>query len=444
MKATWILLLIGALVTTLSGCAESEEEISMEYRTSPIEKGRIEVMVVARGVVEPVKVVEIKSKASGEILRFPVDEGDRVTASSLLIELDNSEEVRNCDQARAALAVANSSLVKAELQIQIDNTTITTGLRNAESDLESARADLKAKELTFQAAEKLYKEGTISNEEFETTRAAYKEAQSRLESAKSTVARQKQSALTLEQSMAEIERYRAELLRSQIELDRALERLDDTRIYSPIDGILLEKMVEENQIISSGISSTSGGTVLGTVADVDNLFIIADVDESDIGKIKVGQETRITTDAYPRKEFPGRIMRIMPKGFSESTITVFRVKVAVGEEGVRHLKVNMTASVEVIISAKNDALLVPASALKSDPVTWEPGVYTLENGQPVFHEVKKGLDNGDITEIFTDLPIGTEVITSPVMAVAPGEDPREARNRRRGMRIMQRSMRKRK
>jgi HlyD family secretion protein len=435
------ILIITLAFLTLTTCQSKTVEKQKTHKLAPIEKGRIEVVVASSGTVEPVKVVEIKSKASGEILRFPSEEGDAVDAGTLLIELDNAEELRSVMQATAAVTIANATLINAVCELAIENTAFVTGMADAVSANESATSDAHAWKLKFEAAGKLLEAGNTSPEEFETVKADYEKSLSRLTAARSVLARRKQAKIRLKQRRAEIMRFQAELTRARVELERAEERLADTRIHSPLGGILLEKFVEENQIISSGISTTTGGTALCTVADVSALFVIADVDESDVGRVAVGRKVRLAVDAFPKKRFEGVVERIAPKGFEEASVTVFRVKVRVLGEGAKFLRPNMTASAEIIAAAKEDAVLAPAEAIKRNPETGKTGVYTLEGGKPVFHEVKLGLDNGYVTEITTDLPVGTKVITSPLFSTGSGKGGMPGG---RGMHMMRRSMGKKK
>ena len=114
----------------------------------------------------------------------------------------------------------------------------------------------------------------------------------------------------------EIELVKTEVQLAEIALDEVEERLEETEIFAPISGVIIEKLVEEGQIIASGISNVNGGTALATIADMSRLFIIADIDETDIGSVKMGHEVTITADAFPDKKFKGRVKRIAPQGLS--------------------------------------------------------------------------------------------------------------------------------
>jgi len=136
----------------------------------------------------------------------------------------------------------------------------------------------------------------------------------------------------------EVELAAAEVIRRQIALDESKERLEETDIYAPISGVIIQKLVEEGQIISSGVSNVSGGTALAEIADMSRIFIIADVDETDIGDIREGQKVDVTADAFYGKIFKGKVLSIGPKGVVENSITIFKVKIEIKGQGKNILK----------------------------------------------------------------------------------------------------------
>ena len=136
----------------------------------------------------------------------------------------------------------------------------------------------------------------------------------------------------------EVELAAADVIRRQIALDESKERLEETDIYAPISGVIIQKLVEEGQIISSGVSNVSGGTALAEIADMSRIFIIADVDETDIGDIREGQKVDVTADAFYGKIFKGKVLSIGPKGVVENSITIFKVKIEILGQGKNVLK----------------------------------------------------------------------------------------------------------
>ncbi|MBF0633793.1 MAG: efflux RND transporter periplasmic adaptor subunit [Nitrospinae bacterium] len=329
---------------------KSSADADSKMKTAIVTRGDLIHAVSATGVIEPNFQVEVKSKASGEILSFPLEPGDMVVTGQKLLTLDPSTEKRNVEQREADLA-------------------------KADADLKSAQASLMEAKAKHSRAKILMSQGLISLQEMES-------AETGLASAVARVA------------VAE-----ASVKRVRLEVEDARERLKETVVVSPIDGMILEKDVEKGQIITSGISSVTGGTKLCVVADLTRTFIMALVDETDIGKVTEGQKARITADAHQDKTFEGRVDRVYPKGQESDKITVFKVKVEITGENRRLLKTMMTANVDLILESKKDVLIIPDEAVKFDEKNKKSFVQVLEGGKPVKRPVKTGLSNGFDTEI---------------------------------------------
>lgn len=321
-----------------------------KLKTAQVARGDLVHAVSATGVIEPNFQVEVKSKASGEILSFPLEPGDTVASGQKLLTLDPSTERRNVAQKEADLA-------------------------KADADLKSVLASLMEAKAKYGRAKTLMGQGLISAQDMES-------AETTLASADAKVA------------VAE-----ASLKRVRLEVEDARERLRETVVVSPIDGMILEKDVEKGQIISSGTSSVTGGTKLCVVADLTRTFIMALVDETDIGKVFEGQKARITADAHADRVFDGKVDRVYPKGQESDKITVFKVKVEIIGESRKLLKPMMTANVDLILDSRSGVLMVPDEAVKLDDKDKKPYVQILEGGKPVKRPVKTGLSNGFETEI---------------------------------------------
>jgi HlyD family secretion protein len=350
------LLISIAVIASLAGGgvyyfkSESRAAANSKVKTALVTRGDLIYAVSATGVIEPNFQVEVKSKASGEILSFPLEPGDMVSSGQKLITLDPSTEQRNVAQREADLA-------------------------KADADLKSAQATQMEARAKHTRAKTLMSQGLISLQEMESEETALVSAVARVAVAEASVKR------------------------VRLEVEDARERLKETVVVSPIDGMILEKNVEKGQIISSGISSFTGGSKLCVVADLTRTFIMALVDETDIGKVFDGQKARITADAYQDKVFDGRVERIYPKGQESDKITVFKVKVEITGENRRLLKTMMTANVDLILDRKKGTLIVPDEAVKFDDKDKKPYVQVMEGGKPVRKPVKTGLSNGFETEI---------------------------------------------
>jgi len=267
--------------------------------TAVAELGTLTISVNSTGIVEPILTIDLKSKASGEIIELPIEEGDIVKEGALIARLDATTTKNNYDQAMADLKVARKGLSLA--------------------GKEAERAD------------QLFKQGLISELEHESM-------------------------------LLERERANSSLVKAKANLEDAKERLSDTVIKSPIDGIVLKKSVEKGQIIASGISAVSGGTIIATVANLARAYIKTSVDEVDIGTIQPGQKATIIAESYPDREFVGEVLRIHPQARMEQNVTTFDVTIEVdNSEGL--LMSGMNTSVEITAGFVENALLIPREAL---------------------------------------------------------------------------------
>ncbi|HEY8484459.1 MAG TPA: efflux RND transporter periplasmic adaptor subunit [Longimicrobiales bacterium] len=264
-----------------------------------VELRDLDIRVEASGTVEPIRVVEVKSKASGEILRIYVESGMEVKRGTLLAEID-PRDVRN-------------------------------GLAQAEADLEVARARLATAEAQRKRAEELLKANTITEQEYE--------------------------AAALDEANA-----RAQLIKAETNLELARERMGDVTIRAPIDGTIIEESVEIGQIIASASQNISGGTTLFKMADLSQMQVRTLVDETDIGQVQPGQTARVTVEAYPGRVFVGEVLKIEPQAVVEQNVTMFPVLVLLTNEQ-RLLKPGMNAEVEIEVARRENVVTIPNTAV---------------------------------------------------------------------------------
>ncbi|MCB0315057.1 MAG: efflux RND transporter periplasmic adaptor subunit, partial [Calditrichaeota bacterium] len=286
------------------GLAESPAEDSgaeMKYKEVTVTRGTFQEMVSANGIVRPIDRIEIKSKASGEIVALPVEQGDFVKKGDLIARLDQKDE--------------------------------SAAVKQAEADLDIAKAELAQAQRSFERRDQLFQENLISEEERDQIELSLAVAKGKLVQASTT-------------------------------LERARERFSESVVRAPIDGVILQKYVEEGQIIASGVSNVSGGTAIVDIADMRSVYIEAGIDEIDIGKIRVGQAVAVEAEAYPQLKFRGSVIRIAPEAKIEQNVTLFDVIVEV-ENPEGKLKSGMNSTIEITIVNEENVLLVPAMAFQS-------------------------------------------------------------------------------
>ena len=301
--------------------------------------------------------VKWRTRFLGEFERFAQACGVSVDASA-----DMNEE-RNLKRAEVALAASQARLEQARSNLAIAERTLETEKRRSAAALTSAEARAQDSRGKAARAKRLWEKSLASREECETAETAAVAAEADLENARLGMEELKTQELALDVKRQDIRRAQAQVDSDRIVLADARQRLRETKVHAPISGVVSARNVEIGQIVSSGINNIAGGTTLLTVSDLSRAFVLADVDESDIGKVRVAQEARITADAYPNETFGGRVARIATRGVSTSDVVTFEVKVEVLGANRTLLKPEMTANVEIVAAMRNEALLVPIGAV---------------------------------------------------------------------------------
>ncbi len=411
-KKFWIglllVLLVGGLYLYLTPVEDDSSPPDIPWKTVKVHHGKFQVKITATGVVEPNFEVEVKSKASGEVLQFPFEEGDPVKKGQLLLVLDKSDEERNVDRAQAELDSTMAQLKKAEISLLLQKTKYQTDLDTAKSRVEEAIANLGEAKDKLKRQRDLFEQKIVAQESLDVAETSYKVNQETVIQARALLQVAKDSVHDIAVRENEIELARANVTQAEITLAEARERLSETEIYAPINGTLIEKLVEQGQIISSGISNVSGGTPLTKVADLSRLFIMADVDETDIGSVRVKQSVNITTDAYPGKSFEGKVTRIAPKGVVENSITIFKVKIEILGQGRKILKPMMSANVDIISRELDSTLYLPREAVREKDGKKIAAV--LVGGLPKEIPVTTGILNPIYVQIESGLKKDQEVL----------------------------------
>jgi HlyD family secretion protein len=283
----------------LSAC--KKEKPAVVYQALPVEHRNIVVSAQASGTVQPDTVVEVKSKASGEILDLRVETGQLVKRGTLMVRVDPRTPRNQVAQAQADLDVAQARLANATSQ--------------------KRRAD------------ELFQSQSITEQEHETALLDYANA-------------------------------KADVVRAKVAVETAKDQLDDTNVLAPITGTIIEKDVERGQVISSPTKDVGGGTVLLKMADLGLVQVRTLVDETDIGKIHTGQHATVTVDAFPNRPFEGTVLKIEPQAQTEQNVTMFPVLVRIdNRDGL--LRPGMNAEVEIHVGQRQNVLAVPNSALRT-------------------------------------------------------------------------------
>jgi len=377
---------------------------------SKVERGSITIDVTTTGRVIANLDVDIKCKASGQIVGLPYDVSDPVTSGSLLVELDPVDELRNLKKSEVALESSRARLAQSKQSFVIAQQTLDTDREKAEAALKSAeRRATDARDKATRMRQLLEKKLT-SQEEYDTAETAAVQAGTELKNAQVRI-----KELDTQKEMLELKRQDVILAEADVRSDEittsiSQQRLKETRVFAPINAVVAARNVQIGQIIASGVSNVGGGTTLMTLSDLEHIFVLASVDESDIGKVAVGQSAIITADAYSGMTFPGKIIRIATRGATVSNVVTFEVKIEVLSENKSLLRPEMTANVEIIAAEKKDVLVIPSEAVSRR--RGQPTVLVMnDDGTSATRPVELGVNDGFRVEVASGLSEGETVVS---------------------------------
>ena len=304
MKNTLLKSISLFVVILLVAACGSEPEAQKEttfYKKENITNKRLELSIEASGVIEAISSIEIKSKASGEVLFLGAEVGDLVDKGAILG--------------------------------QIDQRTPNNILNQAKSDLEASKVRLENAQSQFDRGKELHANASISDKDFEDIEENFAQAKSAL-------------------------------VRNEVSFENAKIALDDTIVRSPVRGTIISRPVEVGQVISSPTSAVGGGTVLMTMADLSKVRVRALIDEIDVGKVSIGQVVSIKVAAYRDKEFFGIVKKVEPQARIEQNVTTFPVLIDI-ENDENLLLLGMNTDVVIEVLNKDVSVSAPTMSLRT-------------------------------------------------------------------------------
>ena len=387
-----------------------EEKNKVPVQTSLVKRGEIIKSVFANGKIISNFEVEIKGKGSGKIIKLPFDISDKVKKGDLLVELDPIDEERSVEQASASLAAQREQIAAANLNLQVSQKTLKTELSKAGSNLSAAEVKYNEARAKLDRSESLYKDSFISKEEHDSNLSNFTQAKADLNNARTRQEELKTEELNLRVKAHEVRIAQDNALSSNVGLLNAQRKLSETKIYSPIDGVVTARSGQIGNIVASGINNVGGGTTIMTIADLSKLFTLASIDESDIGRVELGQIVRITADSFPDEIFEGKVVQVASKGINTSNVITFDVKIEITGENAYKLKPEMTTNVEIIIERKENVLYLPLEAIIEENGRKTVEILKKSKDKPETRVIKTGMNNGNIIEILEGVKEGEKVI----------------------------------
>lgn len=403
-KISKVWFIVGAIVIVAIAAfflTRGDETQKISFDTAVVDKANIQNSVTATGTIEAVTTVTVGTQVSGIVNHLYVDYNSVVKKGQVIAELDKTNLLSQLYSTKAALASAKANVASAQ-----DN------VLKAQADLRSAEANIGYQRANFNRYTTLYKKGLISATEYENARLTYQQAEASVAAYHQQVAQARSQVVTARQQVAQ----------SQEQVNQAQTNLGYATITSPIDGVVISKSVEEGQTVAASFSTPE----LFTIAkDLTNMRVIANVDEADIGDVKVGERVAFTVDAYPDDTFHGKVTQVRQKATTTNNVVTYEVVISANNADLK-LKPGLTANVTIYTQERAGVVSIPSKALRFTPTKETVGkeyiiqdvanaknkVWTLEGNVLKAHSVNIGMTDGNHTEVLSGIAKGKKVITS--------------------------------
>jgi HlyD family secretion protein len=436
-RVIWLILIVGFL--SLSGAATwyfTHQNNSSEWMKNTVEaeKGSVDVQIIATGTVKPISEIKVSPKTTGQIKRLLVQQGDFVKEGQVLAEMDDSNLKGQIEAARGSYLIAKDNYdkamhgnrpqevsiarlqeVRAKNIVQQAQQNITRLKANLESiSQQKVRDDTNAARQTY-----LESQGAISDQDrlnavttARMTHAQYDAAKQELAQANAMLAQNRAELGTAaeQHELSRIGNRREDIASAEHAVIQAKGNLDtleaerrDTVIKAPFAGIITQKYADMGAIVTPTTSAaTTSATSSSIVALAGTLELVAEVAETDISKIKTGQDVVILSNAYPQRPFHGHVTQIAPEAVVTQNVTTFEVHTTIDDDRRHRLLSGMNVSARFVAGKLDDVVLIPTVCVVSRH--GKTGVLIPEaDGKPRFKPVKIGPSTGNQTAILRGL-----------------------------------------
>jgi HlyD family secretion protein len=357
-------------------------------KLAKVERGDLAKSVVATGKIFPITNVEVKSKASGIVQQLLVDYGENVKKGQVLAELDKAEILAQVNQEKASLQAAEAAARASDADLQ-------------RSKVDAEGPDVPTLKRAYDRAQQMAKDGVVSASALDDAQRNYEMAVNKQQLGKANVI----------SAGSKLKQAEAQVAEAQAQLEEKEKEYRNSTIVSPIDGMVLSRDVEVGSAVSSILVLGSSATLVMTLGDIRQVYVKGKVDESDIGRVYIGQPARIKVESYKDKTFNGKVTKISPMGVEKDNVTTFEVRVSI-DNSTGELKSQMTANAEILLEEHKGILMVPEGALIYD----KDRKASIEVPDPNAKDGKKkipvsvGISNGSKTELLSGLTEGQQVI----------------------------------
>ena len=354
------LVAVAAIGIVLYTCTRKKAETRISFETEKAARADISTSVTATGTVEAVTTVDVGTQVSGIVKKLYVD--------------------------------FNSVVRKGQVIAELDRTNLESELASQQANLRSAQTDLEYQQKNYARYAELNEKQLVSRSEYDVALQSLRKAQEQEKVAQQGVA-------------------------------KARTNLGYATIYSPIDGVVISKEVEEGQTVASSFSTPTMFTI---AKDLTDMQVVANVDEADIGNVREAQRVTFTVDAFPDDVFTGSIKQVRQKATTTNNVVTYEVVIS-APNGDLKLKPGLTANVTIYTLERNGVVSVPSKALRFTPepqlvgkryqikdVAGSPKVWTLQGNVFTAVKVTTGISDGTHTEITSGINEGDVVVTDVV------------------------------
>lgn len=372
----WIALVVLALIAGGAYFFFSQSS-TRAAATVTVTRGDLKATVNANARVRAVKTVDLAFPLSGLVKAVNVQVGDVVQADQVLAELETREVQRRVDQAHAALDARQQDLDLAQAP-------------PSGPELEIARQTLKRAALALAAAQDRYKKSATSENEI-----AQELAQSDYDIARANFERQTRGA-----SQADLDRLQRAVENARADLNAAKESAGQTQLQAPFTGTVLDVKIEVGELLG-------GFNPVITLADLNRLELVADIDEIDVAEVNAGQSVDLRFDAFPGKSASGTVTRLAPAASTDRGATVYRATIALDPTDLK-LRPGMGATATIATIEKRNVLRLPTRAIRT---AGTQKIVAVQDGSGTRNVVVQvGLSDGNNTEIISGVSEGTTIV----------------------------------
>lgn len=463
---------VGGLVYYIGSGALNLEFAALRGETATATREKLTIPIRASGLIEPASPpIEIKSKASGEVLKVHVRAGDLVRQGDLLLELDPKDEQRAVDRLKAEFDRATANLERAKVAYEQLKEDLPADIEIAQAEVDAAKATLSQMEYQLGKYKDLFDQGRESHNSVRIAQDNYNQAKARVDQMEIALRKVKNNKdFQIRAAKQNVALAEADYNAMKKSWEDGEERLKETKIYAPIDGMVTSVDVREGELVQSGTTSLTGGRLLMRIADISSLYVTAQVDEADISTVldlappearpgvqrtealatmgeasaarsdvpqsdvvragatqpaalTPGKPVKITVEAFREETFEGQIEHIAPEPLRQQSVVTYDVRIRISSDNRYKLLLGMQADAEFTLESV-DAVVIPVDAVRIRNGDAEGRIEDSERGvwmpvegdtsippKKVWRTCRFGLDDGSKIEVIDGLKEGEKVFT---------------------------------